>query len=888
MAEFSYCLLAESDTELDEKQKQTIERYFQVRRKSGGGDCKVCQLSQTLWEVSFLDPEAQKRVLEKREHLIKTPDGDILVTVKKDEKPWDNISAKPQKPTLQKAPSSENGEQLSILFQQTHAKLQDEINALDKAKISEKDKGTYSLSSSSVTDTECVIINGVNIDISLGNIVTETADVIVNSTNFFHGQTTGVAKAIFDAAGQAIVEQVKQGKMPPNRVFCTGPGNLKSIAIMHICCNNDLKIVEKAVMNVILECERRQYKSVAFPAIGTGQGGMESRAVANAMMNGVALATKTQSLTHLSTVRIVIYQKDTFQTFRETVISFVKERMQPREHSNLTGHSTSLLKSNKTTKPYGVQDNLLTSTSFLPAVFDLVGLSHDSVQKAKQELQFAFQKNYKETSIYDNQISSLQPDETHKLLADISESEAEITVCQGVNNKISVKGLVQDVDMASQVIHSILESKRENEMRDNKSKNKNPDVHETMNAKPKDSTPENGEPSDKSMVSNAGLHRPEFNKSLFASKDDSKVSLPVSSKAIDNEPQVGAKDVNEDKEMLKVSTSTNSKSKDKKSIANNILSRKSREDELKGKVSTVHDPENDRLMATGAGATNFGDTQSVSSTLTTQWYCKQDGEYVPFEKDTSLVIESEFAKRSKDVVIPFKGKSLIIDLERKEATILETTEVMKVKRVEERADGCLPLAWDEMPENNTSVNVELKKDSREYKDVECHFMETVKASKIVRIERVQNTQLWQQFEVWKKSMAAKNGPAEVKEKLLFHATVRGACNTINERGFNKDLQGQNGQYYGDGIYFTTDASVSANDKYSKMDENGLKYVYRARVLTGRFTKGKRGMRVPPLRTGTDLSNRYDSLVNKESKPTIFVVCNPYYSYPEYLIIFQKH
>ena len=88
--------------------------------------------------------------------------------------------------------------------------------------------------------------------------------------------------------------------------------------------------------------------------------------------------------------------------------------------------------------------------------------------------------------------------------------------------------------------------------------------------------------------------------------------------------------------------------------------------------------------------------------------------------------------------------------------------------------------------------------------------------------------------------------------------------------------------YGKGSYFARDASYSSYIKYSPPDGNGQKHVYLARVLTGEYTQGDEGMKEPPNK---DEHRKYDSVVNKTSDPSIFVVFFDTQAYPEYLIEF---
>ena len=77
-------------------------------------------------------------------------------------------------------------------------------------------------------------------------------------------------------------------------------------------------------------------------------------------------------------------------------------------------------------------------------------------------------------------------------------------------------------------------------------------------------------------------------------------------------------------------------------------------------------------------------------------------------------------------------------------------------------------------------------------------------------------------------------------------------------------------------------------RYSKPDSNGYCYMYVARVLVGKFTAGKGGMKVPPSRNDPNNPGLlYDSVVNDVGDPSVFVIFLDHQCYPEYLITFTK-
>ena len=89
--------------------------------------------------------------------------------------------------------------------------------------------------------------------------------------------------------------------------------------------------------------------------------------------------------------------------------------------------------------------------------------------------------------------------------------------------------------------------------------------------------------------------------------------------------------------------------------------------------------------------------------------------------------------------------------------------------------------------------------------------------------------------------------------------------------------------YGKGCYFAVRSSHSV--KYVD-PQSPCKYMILARVVTGDFCKGCSNMKAPPEKLSSkDDGQRYDSVVNNESAPTIFVVFKDSGVYPSYLITF---
>ena len=126
----------------------------------------------------------------------------------------------------------------------------------------------------------------------------------------------------------------------------------------------------------------------------------------------------------------------------------------------------------------------------------------------------------------------------------------------------------------------------------------------------------------------------------------------------------------------------------------------------------------------------------------------------------------------------------------------------------------------------------------------------------------------------------------MREKWLFHGTTPDVIDAICTRNFDHRVCGKNGTKYGQGSYFAVDASYSNNysNNYRKTEDDETRYMFLAKVLTGEFIRGKEDFRRPPLKDPSNLAgDLYDSCVDDENQPKIFVIFDNEQCYPSYLI-----
>uniref|UniRef100_A0A8C5TV02 Poly [ADP-ribose] polymerase n=1 Tax=Malurus cyaneus samueli TaxID=2593467 RepID=A0A8C5TV02_9PASS len=216
--------------------------------------------------------------------------------------------------------------------------------------------------------------------------------------------------------------------------------------------------------------------------------------------------------------------------------------------------------------------------------------------------------------------------------------------------------------------------------------------------------------------------------------------------------------------------------------------------------------------------------------------------------------------------------------------VLHVCEQRRYKSVAFPAIGTeLPKDWTDMQNEQVKL-VNLKPSHPEYTAVEKKFKATCPNFNIEKIERIQNRILWQTYQLKKNFLCKKNKNGN-NEKLLFHGTAASSVSPINYYGFNRGYAGKNAAAFGNGTYFAVHARYSARDAYSIPDVNGKKHMYLAQVLTGQYCAGRKGLIAPPPRSPSDPTDLYDSVVDNESNPSVFVIFNDIQAYPQYLITF---
>ncbi|CAN2389076.1 positive regulation of interleukin-4-mediated signaling pathway [Pristimantis euphronides] len=266
-----------------------------------------------------------------------------------------------------------------------------------------------------------------------------------------------------------------------------------------------------------------------------------------------------------------------------------------------------------------------------------------------------------------------------------------------------------------------------------------------------------------------------------------------------------------------------------------------------------------------------------------EWRYNNGTSFVPFDQMTNLELERAKSTKTQSLSIDVAGVTYTVVMELNSMSDPAGTET-KIERVSKHGQLELPPKWTQMGSSDVDV-VQLTNGSQEYSDVVAKFQNTCQM-KIVKIERIQNKNLWMNYQIKKQAIETKNRTT-TNEKQLFHGTDSNTLNTVNHNGFNRSYAGKNAACYGNGTYFAVNANYSAHDQYSRPDVSGFKHMYLALVLTGEYCPGQQGMVAPPAKNPSNSTDLYDSVTDNITTPSIFVIFHDIQAYPEYLITFHK-
>ncbi len=140
------------------------------------------------------------------------------------------------------------------------------------------------------------------IRVAQGDITEFEGQAIVNAANNYLQLGSGVAGAIARKGGPSIQEACDTiGKIRVGESAITGAGTLKVRYIIHAAVLGDepasLKTVRAATQSALQLAHAQEIRTLAFPLLGTGVGGLGVDEVARVMLEEIKAAPDTLEVT---------------------------------------------------------------------------------------------------------------------------------------------------------------------------------------------------------------------------------------------------------------------------------------------------------------------------------------------------------------------------------------------------------------------------------------------------------------------------------------------------------------------------------------------------------------------------------------------------------------
>ncbi len=159
------------------------------------------------------------------------------------------------------------------------------------------------------------------IHIIQGDLTEQAADAIVNPANTELTFGSGVAEAIRRKGGRAVEEDC--GRISPIRLgeaAVTTGGNLRALYVVHAASmppggQATAESLRLATRNTLLCAEEKAFRSIAFPALGTGAAGFPVSECARIMLKTVL--EHLQSRSSLETITFVLFDEPALRAFED-------------------------------------------------------------------------------------------------------------------------------------------------------------------------------------------------------------------------------------------------------------------------------------------------------------------------------------------------------------------------------------------------------------------------------------------------------------------------------------------------------------------------------------------------------------------------------------------
>lgn len=165
-------------------------------------------------------------------------------------------------------------------------------------------------------------IGDLRLALSVGDLATHSADVLVNAANTVLSMDVGVAAALRRVGGEELAAEARsRAPAAMGDVVWTGPGRLKSRHVAHaVAALGGAICLGRATLRTLLGAESRQLRRIAFPALGTGVGKVPPALAAKLMLEAIVTFARLKPR-HVELIELFLFDEPTRQIFREVLHS---------------------------------------------------------------------------------------------------------------------------------------------------------------------------------------------------------------------------------------------------------------------------------------------------------------------------------------------------------------------------------------------------------------------------------------------------------------------------------------------------------------------------------------------------------------------------------------
>ena len=343
---------------------------------------------------------------------------------------------------------------------------------------------TSSVKHSSIT--EVFTAGNVRVEIMLGDITEDNSDAIVNTTNErMQLVGSGVAAAISQKGGpkmQVLCNDIisKGFKLQEGKVYHTpSTGNLKCSKVFHVVVpQNHKQKLGKTVAACLKQAEKLNLSSIAFPAIGTGILGYSLEEAAQEMCNSIITFGQKTNPMHVQRVRIVIFQKEMYQSFKDKFIEVTNKPGIIKQMGNALmswfysdGSMVEELQSSKDffDESVVIPKSISKITEKSVLLIQIYAEDKQKVTNTEDRLLRITENQFTNERVNDELLSKMSQKQRDKLMRKAKQKHIQMTIETGADiNCIQLKGDCTDVaDLKSDIqeilrqINSMESAKRE-------------------------------------------------------------------------------------------------------------------------------------------------------------------------------------------------------------------------------------------------------------------------------------------------------------------------------------------------------------------------------------------------------------------------------------------